>query len=302
MTEVRTAMRKPMVEDGDSTDAESNSSDDDLNVHNFVAELEAALEEEDKNRADLDHMDSMALPASAEDGEAAQKNRWTTWGRLVLRRKAARKRRMKGNRRPKGPPWPPSSGKARLCPPPPAPGAMRLNGKRRPAAAYLAAGVAWPSQKVLKRPAMLKRPAGKIGPWPNEECKGHAGASCQFNPTSPGEPARVQPGRGVHHCLFCRRERTREAHAAPRRGTRFAYKGLRAKRLLGQAVSSLCIALYSMMLLRPCNLATALSSILPWRGSSCSSARQLQESIAKRQSPRKRGSHICCTESQCDTQ
>ena len=57
------------VADGDSTDAASNQSDEDLNVHNFIAELEAILEGQGNHRADLDHMDSMEMRPASPDGE-----------------------------------------------------------------------------------------------------------------------------------------------------------------------------------------------------------------------------------------
>ena len=221
------------VADGDSTDAESNQSDEDLNVHNFIAELEAILEGQDNNRADLDHMDSMEmLPSLPEDEEGdieepeenlqmpggeestsdkeADDEEGAEPSETEERQVAARKRQ-------------------RLYPPAPAPGAKRLIGKQRPPAEYLAAGIPSPSNKVLKRPAMLKRPATSRGPWPNEECEGHGGMACQFCPTSPGEAAGVHPGRGIQRCIFCDGERLREAHAARRQGKVVMRRGVVAK-------------------------------------------------------------------------
>ena len=99
----------------------------------------------------------------------------------------------------------------------PLPGAKRLWYKQPPPAAYLQLAAA-PSKKVLKRPGMLKRPAANRAARPNEACQGHTGVACKFDPQSPGSAARVQPGRGVHHCIFCKEERSREAHATQRPG------------------------------------------------------------------------------------
>ena len=58
---------------------------------------------------------------------------------------------------------------------------------------------------VMKRPGMLKRPAGR-SPWPNECCAGYQGIACRFCPMEPGKPARVHPERGIRHCSFCKKE------------------------------------------------------------------------------------------------
>ena len=113
----------------------------------------------------------------------------------------------------------------RLYPPPPAPGAKRLNGKQRPPAAYLTAGIALPAEKVLKRPAMRKRPAAARSPYPNEQCQGYRGTACRFNPQRPGEAGRVQPSREVYHCMFCKADRLQEAHAGRRHGGPTASQG-----------------------------------------------------------------------------
>lgn len=60
------------TEDGESTDdAESNQSDEDLNVHNCIAEEEAAWEADGRNSAELDHMDGMETQSPPPDGEEA---------------------------------------------------------------------------------------------------------------------------------------------------------------------------------------------------------------------------------------
>ena len=66
-------------------------------------------------------------------------------------------------------------------------------------------GAAPDSLPVMKRPGMLKRPAGR-SPWPNESCGGFQGVACRFCPMEPGKPARVQPERGMRHCSFCKKE------------------------------------------------------------------------------------------------
>ena len=65
------------VEDGDSTDAESENSNDALNAHHFTADLNAELEELKNRRADLDHLDSMGIFASAKN-----ETKWTRTTRL----------------------------------------------------------------------------------------------------------------------------------------------------------------------------------------------------------------------------
>lgn len=71
------------------------------------------------------------------------------------------------------------------------------------------------SSPVMKRPGMLKRPAGR-SPWPNEFCAGFQGVACRFCPMEPGKPARVHPERGMRHCVFCNLERMEAAHGVVR--------------------------------------------------------------------------------------
>ena len=309
--------------DGDSTDAEPNQSDEDLNVHNFIRELEAVLEQQGNNRADLDHMDSMEmLPFLLEDEEGdieePEENLQLPGGEEsssdeeVDDAESARPLEAEG-------PQLAALKRQRLYPPPPAPGAKRLNGKQRPPAEYLAAGIPSPSNTVLKRPAMLKRPATTRGPWPNEACKGHAGAPCEFNPTSPGEAARVHPDRGTQHCIFCKEERMREAHAARRRGT-VSHRRVSLFSLPRESVgscaclrvttvthhtTSCCYVAYlpivpsgqieSQQRCASSMPQIALSSTWPWSACDTSSAKPWPRTIARKQSPRKHGSVICNT-------
>ena len=71
--------------------------------------------------------------------------------------------------------------------------------------------------RVMKRPAMLKRPSGRAV-WPNEECRGFGGEACQFCPNEPGKPARVQAHQGRRHCIFCKKGTMEESRGRGRRG------------------------------------------------------------------------------------
>ena len=70
---------------------------------------------------------------------------------------------------------------------------------------------------VLKRPAALKKPAAARAVRANELCRGYQGEVCQFCTETLGQRARVQPERGVYHCIFCKAERMTEISAALRR-------------------------------------------------------------------------------------
>ena len=226
--------------DGDSTDdAESNQSDEDLNVHNFIAELEAAWEADGRNSAELDHMDGMETQSAPPDGEEAADVEEPEEN-LQMMPDGEEDSSDEEAEEAEGPEDTPMASEAegpqvaarkrqRRYPPPPAPGAKRLNGKQRPPAAYLTAGIASPAEKVLKRPAMLKRPAAARSPYPNEQCRGYEDVTCKFNPLSPGEAARAHPDRGGHHCIFCKDERLRDAHATRRPGADNGELGCRPK-------------------------------------------------------------------------
>ena len=75
-------------------------------------------------------------------------------------------------------------------------------------------------QQVLKRPGALKKPAATRRPFPDELCQGHGGEACTFCPQHSGHRARIQPQRGVRHCIFCNPERMREASSVTRRENR----------------------------------------------------------------------------------
>ena len=103
------------------------------------------------------------------------------------------------------------------APPPVLPRRRRLSYKQPAPAAYQVPPEGDRRQKVLKQPGMRKRPASTRGNYRNELCRNYRGMICQFSPQNPGQPARVQPNRGVERCIFCDRDRMREAHAVSRR-------------------------------------------------------------------------------------
>ena len=207
--------------ESNSTDDESDNSDEDLNVHHFMAGLEV---EPENRRADLDHLDSISLPVSQEDTEQddsagdleeifgvpgpeeessdEEEDDADGPGAEDEDDEPARKR--------------PRVEQQQI------PGARRLRYKQPPPAAYVQMA-ATSTRKVLKRPAVQKRPAARKA-YENERCHGHQGVACQFCTFHPGEAARVQPARGIHHCVFCKAERMREAHATMRRRGLFGYK------------------------------------------------------------------------------
>ena len=70
--------------------------------------------------------------------------------------------------------------------------------------------------RVIKRPAMFKRPTGRQA-WGYERCRGFDGVVCQFCPNEPGKPARVQAHQGHRHCIFCNKEKMQESRGRGRR-------------------------------------------------------------------------------------
>ena len=207
--------------ESNSTDDESDNSDEDLNVHHFMAGLEV---EPENRRADLDHLDSISLPVSQEDteqddsagdleeifgvpgpeGESSDEEEDDADGPGAEDEddEPARKR--------------PRVEQQQI------PGARRLRYKQPPPAAYVQMAAA-STRKVLKRPAVQKRPAARKA-YENERCHGHQDVACQFCTVHPGEAARVQPARGIHHCVFCKAKRLREAHASMRQRGLFGCK------------------------------------------------------------------------------
>ena len=189
-----------VVEDGESTDAESDNSNDDLNVHQFLAELEAEFDKL-QAQADLDHTDGVDFALPEEGVETPPDEDFEeTLGMLAASGDASDEEQERE----------PSDAEA--VPPPPPPADMtrrRLRGKQRPPAAYQNAPV-----PVRKRRGLLKQPSRKT--WPNEACEGYQERSCRFDPQRPGQAARVHPERGAKTCIFCSPDRIREAHAVVR--------------------------------------------------------------------------------------
>ena len=194
-----------VVEDGESTDAESENSNDDLNVHQFLADLEAEFEKL-QAQADLDHTDGAELAAPEEDEETMAEDLEETLGILAPYEGAGDEETER------------ELSDAEAAPPPPSVAVKtrrRLRGKQRPPAAYQEAPEAARRQLVHKGPAILKRPSSRI-PWPNETCEGYRGATCRFDPLRPGKAARVHPERGAKTCMFCSRGQMQKAHAVSR--------------------------------------------------------------------------------------
>ena len=201
-----------VVEDGESTDAESENSNDDLNVRQFLAELEAEFEKL-QAQADLDHTDGadFALPEAGEeemlegDEEVLpEEDLEETWGMLAADGDASDEEMER------------ELSDEEAVPPPPPPVDMtrrRLRGKQRPPAAYQNALAPAP---VGKRHGLLKRPSRKI-PKPSLTCEGYQGRMCRFNTQRPGQAARVHPERGIKICVFCSDDRMQEAHATDAR-------------------------------------------------------------------------------------
>ena len=194
-----------VVEDGESTDAESDNSNDDLNAHQFLAELEAEFDKL-QAQADLDHTDGadFALPEEGDEEKLGQEDFEETLGMLAVDGGASDEEMEERE---------PSDAEAVLPSPPPADMTRRrLRGKQPPPAAYQNAPAPAP---VHKRRRLLKLPSSKR-PRPCQTCGGYQGISCRFNPQQPGQAARVQPSRGIKTCIFCSPDRMREAHEAVR--------------------------------------------------------------------------------------
>ena len=200
------AADEAFVEDGESTDAESDNSNEDLNVHQFLAELEAEFDKL-HGQADLDHTDAadFALQEEEEGDEETlgQEGFEDTLGMLGAPGGASDEELERE----------PSDAEA--VPPPPPPADMtrrRLRGKQRPPVPYQNAPTLAPARK---RRGLLKRPSGKI-PKPSKTCEGYQERSCRFDLQRPGQAARVHPERGAKTCIFCSPDRMQEAHAVVR--------------------------------------------------------------------------------------
>lgn len=224
--EVETQELPAAAPDGESTDAESEGSNEELNVHQFLADLEAEWERREAREADLDRTDGLGFARPAEDAEAE-------WGAETdedLGMPAAGDATSDEEMEAAGDitddvaaPPPVQPRRRRLSYKQPAPAAYqvppkgrRLTVKQAPPAAYQKPPAAKKSKEVLKKPGMLKRPASRRKTYPNERCGGYRGTQCKFDPQEPGQEARVHPDRGVESCIFCDRGRMQEAHAAPR--------------------------------------------------------------------------------------
>ena len=199
------AAGEAVVEDGESTDAESDNSNEDLNVHHFLAELEAEFDKL-HGSADLDHTDGadFALQEEEEGDEETlgQEDFEETFGMLAATGDASDEEKERE----------PSDSEAVLPPPPPADMTRRrLRGKQRPPAPYQNAPAPAPARK---RRGLLKQPSRKTRP--NEACEGYQERRCRFDPRRPGQAARVHPERGAKTCIFCSPDRIREAHAVVR--------------------------------------------------------------------------------------
>ena len=191
-----------VVEDGESTDAESDNSNDDLNVHQFLAELEAEFDKL-QAQADLDHTDGVDFALQEEEGDEetlGQEDFEETFGMLAATGDASDEEKERE----------PSDAEAVLPPPPPADMTRRrLRGKQRPPVPYQNAPA-----PARKRHGLLKQPSRKTRP--NEACEGYQERRCRFDPRRPGQAARVHPERGAKTCIFCSPDRIREAHAVVR--------------------------------------------------------------------------------------
>ena len=181
---------------------EAEGSDEELAAHTAPAFQEGSL----LGRAQLDHLDSCGFPAEAvpetevaleeDNGNMSEDTEDSSDAEEDVPEPVPTRRRLRGKQ---------------AAPEYGLPPAVQVEGQLQPAAAR-----ARDSLPVIKRPSMLKRPAGR-GPKPNRSCQGYEGAACKFCPAEPGKPARVQPTRGVRNCVFCHKERMEAAHGVVRR-------------------------------------------------------------------------------------
>ena len=203
-----------VLEAGESTDAESENSNDGLNVHHFLADLEAEFDQLQAQEAEMDHTDGFVwdLPASlTEDADLADSE-----PEDLLDMPAAAVAEISDE----------DMEDAELREqevPPPKLTRRRLRGKQAPPAAYQEQPPAKRPKEVLKRPGMLKKPASKRGKRPNELCRGYRRQACRFDPQNPGEPAGVHTARDVERCIFCASGHMQEAHATTRRALQFDF-------------------------------------------------------------------------------
>ena len=182
---------------------ETDGSDEELGLHKAVAAPASRVE----GRAELDHSDSF----DGEDGPGPDVELEEDHGniRLVQEESSEEDEEMEAMapalRRLRGKQAAPQYGR-------PAPYVAEDEEKPDPAAARARQIV-----QVMKRPGMLKKPAGRA-PFRNEGCRGYEGMACKFCPVQPGRPARVHPERGIHECAFCHKDRMEASLVAGRRG------------------------------------------------------------------------------------
>ena len=139
-----------VVEDGESTDAESDNSNDDLNVHQFLAELEAEFDKL-QAQADLDHTDCVDFALPEEGVETLHDEDFEETLGTLAKDGGASDEEMEERE--------PSDAEA--VPPPPPPADMtrrRLRGKQRPPVPYQNAPTLAPARK---RHGLLKQPSRK---------------------------------------------------------------------------------------------------------------------------------------------
>lgn len=198
--EMETYMQEDMAEDAFFHD-ETKGSDKELGAHRAIA-VAGSCEE---GRAQLDNLDSMDALAGdmseqevgmEDDHGSMKEDSEDSSDEEAAMAAIPVRRRLRGKQ------------EAPEYGPPPA---VQVEGQTEQAAA-----MPQPGLPVIKRPSMLKRPAGRT-PKPHELCKGFEETACRFCPVEPGKPARVQPARGVRHFVFCHKDRMEAAHGVVRR-------------------------------------------------------------------------------------
>ena len=199
--EMEANMQEDMAEDTFFHD-ETEGSDEELGAHRAIA-VAGSCEE---GRAQLDNLDSMdAFAGDMSEQEVGMEEDHGSMKEATEESsdEEAAMAAIPVRRRLRGKQTAPEYG---------SPPSDQVQGQPGPAAAMPRQGL-----PVIKRPSMLKRPAGRA-PYPNECCRGYEGSACRFCPMSPGKPAGVNPQRGQHHCIFCHKERMEAAFQGGRRG------------------------------------------------------------------------------------
>ena len=198
-----------VLEDGESTDAEFENSNEELNVHHFLADLEAEFDRLQAQEAEMDHTDGFVWgpPASAhEDAELPGSEPEDVLDIPAAAAAEISDGDMENTEQPE----------PEVAPPSPRPTRRRLRGKQTPPAAYQEQPPAKRPKEVLKRPGMLKRPAARRNTPPSQSCKGYRQTECRFDPQNANQPARVHPDRDVERCIFCAPGRMQQTHETPR--------------------------------------------------------------------------------------